>query len=286
MNGNQNLFNILAESSGLPRERWPVYRRKLDFIAARIKKRIKPYTKKIEVAKQAHQFLFESKPWRYTKKDRTIDAIIDSEYSLNSHKKVGHCISFVAEYNLLLEKFGIPSKVGIEFGYSQTSHVVSLLENKGRQIIVELTNKDGFDYPEKEYASLVVKPNTVLGLYFYSIQGHLLSYDKNEREAIPFYKKAWKFDKKHPDPPFNIGDSLILLKEYDAAIPYLEKALKLQQDYYAHYNLGKAHGMLGNCKMAKKYFKICNEMRPKYLMPKKYLMRLEKFGSLQGSSPA
>ncbi|MFN7252239.1 MAG: tetratricopeptide repeat protein [Anaerobacillus sp.] len=65
-------------------------------------------------------------------------------------------------------------------------------------------------------------------------------------DAIHFFEKANSLY-KNVDVPYNIGMAFVMLKKYELAIPYFEKAIKANvEDGEAHYLLGSCYLKLGN----------------------------------------
>ena len=78
--------------------------------------------------------------------------------------------------------------------------------------------------------------------------------ERIRREAmdrIRMFREVLEFDPEDPLATFGMGVAHMQLSEYEAAIPHLEQATRVQKDYSAAYlNLGKCHEFVGHAELA------------------------------------
>jgi tetratricopeptide (TPR) repeat protein len=92
------------------------------------------------------------------------------------------------------------------------------------------------------------KVNLALG-YAYSID------ESNRQKALSAFVKASTITPSDPEPYYGAGFSYRLMKQYQMAIPQLNKALELRPDYYeAHRELAYCHHAEGNTDQAIKEY--------------------------------
>ena len=113
--------------------------------------------------------------------------------------------------------------------------------------------------PEKAYDELIealrCEPKNIWALV---LMGNLLTKEKNDVEhAKQYYDKVLEY---HPDNAIainNIGATYMEVKDYDSALPYLEKALSIDDTYAnSYYGLALCYYKLDRMEEA---FKICHK---------------------------
>ena len=113
--------------------------------------------------------------------------------------------------------------------------------------------------PDKAYDELIealrCEPKNIWALV---LMGNLLSKEKNDKEhAKQYYDKVLEY---HPDNAIainNIGATFMEKGDYDVALPYLEKALAIDESYAnSYYGLGLCYYKLGRLKES---FEVCHK---------------------------
>jgi tetratricopeptide (TPR) repeat protein len=96
--------------------------------------------------------------------------------------------------------------------------------------------------------------------------GYLLFQDGRKQEALKWYLKAAKYDRKDPDLYYNIGSIYEELKRYELAENYLRLAIDLNKDDIGgRLRLGQSLSKKGKLKQAKGYVKEILERDPDHL---------------------
>lgn len=108
-----------------------------------------------------------------------------------------------------------------------------------------------------------------LGMFY---QSHYM-----ENEALETYRELLKFNPKNQYANFNTGYILLqLLSAPKESIPYFEKAIEIQNNYYqAYFNIGLAYEKLGNINEARKYYQKSLNYKTNYDMAIEALNRLD-----------
>lgn len=86
-------------------------------------------------------------------------------------------------------------------------------------------------------------------------------------QAIALCEKAIELDPGYGNPYNDIGAYLIELEKYEAAIPWLEKALsapRYETPHFASLNLGRVYEQLGQYRKALRCYDTAVEMDPFY----------------------
>ena len=113
--------------------------------------------------------------------------------------------------------------------------------------------------PDKAYDELIealkLEPQNIWALI---LMGNLLTKEKNDVEhAKQYYDKVLEF---YPDNAIainNIGATFMENEDYESAIPYFKKALKIDDSYTnSYYGLGLCYYKLGNYEES---FNICHK---------------------------
>ena len=113
--------------------------------------------------------------------------------------------------------------------------------------------------PDKAYDELIealrCEPQNIWALV---LMGNLLTKEKNDVEhAQQYYEKVLEY---HPDNAIainNIGANFMERKDYEGALPFLERALKINDTYVnSYYGLGLCYYKLGRLKES---FDICHQ---------------------------
>ena len=118
--------------------------------------------------------------------------------------------------------------------------------------------------------SLEVHPtaeaHTYLG-WAYHFQGKI-------EQAIAECKKAIQADPEFGNPYNDIGAYLIEKGEYDAALPWLERALQSRRYdsyHYPHYNLGRVYMAKEMYLKARQHFEQALQISPEYTLAREAL---------------
>ncbi len=112
---------------------------------------------------------------------------------------------------------------------------------------------------------------TYLG-WTYHFQGRI-------EEAIAQCKKAIQIDPEFGNPYNDIGAYLIEKGDFDAAIPWLERALqshRYESYHYPHYNLGRVYRAKELYIQARKHFEQALKINSDYTLAKDALDQLRK----------
>ncbi len=140
------------------------------------------------------------------------------------------------------------------------------LQMKGRiEEAVQLYRKSLELYPTAE-------AHTFLG-WSYSVQGR-------HEDAINECKKAIEVDPEFGNPYNDIGSYLIEKGQFDAAIPWLEKAIqaKRYESYcYPHYNLGRIYEQKGNWFRALESYQNSLNSNPDYTLAARAASRIKGY---------
>ncbi len=113
----------------------------------------------------------------------------------------------------------------------------------------------------------------------YTFLGWAYHYQGKIEDAIAECKKAIQIDPEFGNPYNDIGAYLIERGEYDAAIPWLERALqskRYESYHFPHYNLGRvytAKEMLGK---ARWHFDQALKLCPDYTLAKEGLEKVRR----------
>jgi Tfp pilus assembly protein PilF len=133
-----------------------------------------------------------------------------------------------------------------------------------------------FDHAVELYQkSLAVHPtaeaHTFLGWTFH-FQGKI-------EEAIEECKRAIEIDPDFGNPYNDIGAYLIALGSYDAAIPWLERAIEAKRyepRHFPHFNLGRIYVAKGMISRARECFKQALEVEPEYELAREAIEKLRR----------
>lgn len=109
---------------------------------------------------------------------------------------------------------------------------------------------------------------------------------REARERIGMFEEVLEIDPDDPLATFGMGTAYIQLNEYAKAVPFLQRATRVNKDYSAAYlNLGKCHEFLGQADEAREAFRKGIEVatRKGDLMPLREMERRLK--SLAAPSP-
>jgi Tfp pilus assembly protein PilF len=113
----------------------------------------------------------------------------------------------------------------------------------------------------------------------YTFLGWTYHFQGKVEEAIAECKKAIQIDPEFGNPYNDIGAYLLEKGEYDAALPWLERALqsrRYESYHYPHYNLGRAYmakGLYGNARHhLEQALKVC----PDYALAREALEKLRR----------
>lgn len=90
----------------------------------------------------------------------------------------------------------------------------------------------------------------------YFSEGNKFYNDSDYKSAIYAYKKAIEMNDNLPCCYYNIGVCHIKLKEYDAGIIVLKKAIEIQEESKYFFNLAYCHAMKNEVKKALINFNI------------------------------
>ena len=108
----------------------------------------------------------------------------------------------------------------------------------------------------------------------YTFLGWTYHYQGRIDDAIAECKKAIQIDPEFGNPYNDIGAYLIEKGEYDAALPWLERALhsrRYESYHYPHYNLGRVYVAKEMYVKAREHFEQALKLAPDYTLAKEGL---------------
>ncbi len=113
----------------------------------------------------------------------------------------------------------------------------------------------------------------------YTFLGWAYHYQGMIEEAIAECKKAIQIDPEFGNPYNDIGAYLIEKGQYDAAIPWLERALqskRYESYHFPHYNLGRVYTAKEMLAKARWHFEQALQLSPDYTLAKEGLEKVRR----------
>lgn len=112
----------------------------------------------------------------------------------------------------------------------------------------------------------------------YTFRGWAYSFQKNYQQAIAECLQAIKLDPDFGNPYNDIGAYLIEQDQWEAAIPWFQKALvapRYEAYCFPHYNLGRVYERKREWDKARSHYHHALELNPRYLLAYRALRRLQ-----------
>ena len=113
----------------------------------------------------------------------------------------------------------------------------------------------------------------------YTFLGWTYHFQGKIEEAIAQCKKAIQIDPEFGNPYNDIGAYLIEKREYDEAIPWLERALqsrRYESYHYPHFNLGRVYAAKEMYAKARRHFEEAIKLCPDYALAKEALEKVRR----------
>ncbi len=113
----------------------------------------------------------------------------------------------------------------------------------------------------------------------YTFLGWTYRFQGRVDDAIAECKKAIQIDPEYGNPYNDIGAYLIEKGEYDAAIPWLERALvshRYDSYHYPHFNLGRVYVAKEMYVKARTHFEQALKLNPDYTLAREALEKLHR----------
>lgn len=113
----------------------------------------------------------------------------------------------------------------------------------------------------------------------YTFLGWTYHFQGKIEQAIAECKKAIQIDPEFGNPYNDIGAYLIEIAEYDAALPWLERALqsrRYESYHYPHYNLGRIYLTKQMYGKAREHFEQALKLSPDYAVAREALERVRR----------
>jgi tetratricopeptide (TPR) repeat protein len=113
----------------------------------------------------------------------------------------------------------------------------------------------------------------------YTFLGWTYHFQGKIEAAIAECKKAIQIDPEFGNPYNDIGAYLIEIAEYDAALPWLERALqsrRYESYHYPHYNLGRIYMTKQMYGKAREHFEQALKLCPDYVVAREALERVRR----------
>jgi len=113
----------------------------------------------------------------------------------------------------------------------------------------------------------------------YTFLGWTYHFQGKIEEAIAECKKAIQIDPEFGNPYNDIGAYLIEIAEYDAALPWLERALqsrRYESYHYPHYNLGRIYMAKQMYVKAREHFEQALKLCPDYAVAREALEKVRR----------
>jgi tetratricopeptide (TPR) repeat protein len=173
-----------------------------------------------------------------------------------THKELGDTAKAIENYEKAIlynpEHYHANVELGLIYGAAHNSLAVDYFKNAIR---IDSLN------PNAYYN---------LGMFY---QSHFM-----ENEALETYRELLKFNPNNQYAHYNMGYILLqLLKAPKESIPYFEKAIEIQNDYYqAYFNIGLAYETLGDIANARKYYQESLNYKTNYELAIIALNRIDK----------
>ena len=112
----------------------------------------------------------------------------------------------------------------------------------------------------------------------YTFRGWAYSFQKNYQQAIAECLQAIKVDPDFGNPYNDIGAYLIEQDQWEAAIPWFQKALaapRYEAYCFPHYNLGRVYERKREWEKARLHYHHALELNRRYLLAYRALRRLQ-----------
>jgi len=197
--GECSIERALLIASGLQSERAVAgYQRKLDqiqhdFGQERASRGI-PLGDDYLVAEALFEYLYYKKPRRFKDNARFLPEVVDNQLSPHKFKTIGNCVGLTSLYSVLGVRHGLDLAILRDFG-----HLLSLLNWNGRKIVIENTDRDGFDLDQKDESDFVIyqyEQSSLISLVSstFNSRGRSKDSKKDYAGAIDDYSVALELD--------------------------------------------------------------------------------------------
>lgn len=189
----------------------------------------------------------------------------------------------------------IESLIRLAFAYYAMGQIDSMMLGEAKNEFKEILTIDdniavahtgtGMIYNDKRMTprakaeferALEIDPNDVMALELLGVI--IMLDDANPGESINYFKRITEIVPDYPDAYFYMGSAYYKLKEYEEAIPYLEKALELDplgigKGYFSTIFIGDSYMELGNYEKAVESYEKSLEFNPNNIAAQ---LKLEK----------
>ncbi len=196
----------------------------------------------IQVEKQATQnpeaymlYLKGKHFWNKMSKDSMKKAIEFFERAIEQDHGLALAYVGIADcYNMLTDYAFLPSNIAYPKAEEAAKKALELddeLAEAHSSYAVTLTNPGwNWSSAESEHKrALELNPNYSIGHYWYSL---FLRFTRRYQEALGEAKQALELDPLSPMVNAQVGDRFYVMKEYDLAIEYCQRALALEPNFY------------------------------------------------------
>lgn len=156
------------------------------------------------------------------------------------------------------------------------------MDDPQKQLAHELFLK-AFEYQmQRDFAKAIELYEKSIATYptaqAYTFLGWTYSFKEEYQKAIELCLKAIELDPQYGNPYNDIGSYYIHLRQFEEAIPYLQRAIdapNYDARHYAHYNLGRVYERQGRWFDAVEEYKRSIEIEPKYKIARDALQKLQ-----------
>ena len=222
--GNASVEKTLLVISGLSTEdAVKQYTAKLDTIEKDFKRKNSVGKLNYIIARALFNYLGETKDDRYNS-DFLLADVIDNQLSEVPNQTVGDCVGLTSLYTVLGQRIGLDLSILISI-----DHVLNCMNEKDREIIIENTDRFGFDiaHPKHDF-----KKEKLSALVATTLNSRGLDkYEHNRyQEAIKDYDRAIELNPDETTAFNNRGVAKQVIGDYAEAIGDYEKALELNPE--------------------------------------------------------
>ncbi len=185
---------------------------------------------------EAYLFYLKGKHfWNKMSKDSMNKAIEFFERAIEQDRRLALAYVGIADcYNMLTDYAFLPSSIAYPKAEEAAKRALELddeLAEAHSAYAVTLTNPGwNWSSAESEHKrALALNPNYSTGHYWYSLY---LRFTRRYQEALGEAKQALELDPLSPMVNAQVGDRFYVMKEYDLAIEYCQRALALEPNFY------------------------------------------------------